>query len=244
MIMIEKNWKGLSLLNEVLERRMLLYALAAGAALAGASPVHAKVIFTPSDAVLRGDNRNVSLQIDLNNDGVVDFILYEKFLSISSTYFYLLYTRGAPGGNAIWTTPRKFQAPLEKGAMIGGNAPFSNSGAMDEFGDGPWGNVTKRYLGVKFAINGQVHYGWIGFRRVERKTYGVGAITAKLGGWAYESDPDQAIKAGDTGEGDPGASHPGSSALFSAEPTSLQLLAMGHTGIANRQRRLAAQARS
>ena len=70
----EKQAKRLrpSLLDEVLERRMLLYVLAAGATLAGASgAAQSRVVFTPSNVVLSTG----SLQIDLNNDGTTDFIL-------------------------------------------------------------------------------------------------------------------------------------------------------------------------
>ena len=62
-----------SLLDEVLERRMLLYVLAAGATLAGASgAAQAKVIFTPSNAQVSPRH---PLDIDLNNDGTTDFVI-------------------------------------------------------------------------------------------------------------------------------------------------------------------------
>jgi len=43
-----RNRNAMSLLDEVLERRMLLYVLAAGATLAGVPSAQAKVVFTPS----------------------------------------------------------------------------------------------------------------------------------------------------------------------------------------------------
>ena len=82
-----------SLLDEVLERRMLLYVLAAGTALSGASAAQAKVVFTPSNAVLVGPYS--VLQIDLDNDGVTDFVLAEDSVSISTS---TVKTRKHPDG--------------------------------------------------------------------------------------------------------------------------------------------------
>jgi hypothetical protein len=79
-------------------------------------------------------------------------------------------------------------------------------------------------------INGEVHYGWVGFRSVSVVN---SRLTAVLGGWAYETEPNKPIVAGDEGEGME------SNTMSSLRPTSLQLLAMGHTGIADRQRRIA-----
>jgi len=91
-------------------------------------------------------------------------------------------------------------------------------------------NVSDRFLGVRFQVSGQTHYGWIGFRSV---THG-STIQAVLAGWAYETQPEKPIRAGDRGEAD-------SARLRPVQPTSLQLLAMGHTGIADRQKRIEAQ---
>lgn len=55
-------------------------------------------------------------------------------------------------------------------------------------------------------------------------------ITAKLGGWAYETVPNKGILAGDTGSG---SAH-SQDAIF---PTSLELLAAGHTAIEQRRKR-------
>ena len=76
-------------------------------------------------------------------------------------------------------------------------------------------------------IDGEIHYGWIGFRSTD---LGV----AKLAGWAYETEPNTPIIVGDRG-----AANSASGGFQIAEPTSLQLLAMGHTAVADRQRRLA-----
>jgi len=105
---------------------------------------------------------------------------------------------------------------------------------------GPFANVTNRYLGVRFLINGQVHFAWIGFRSCKN-------LTATLLGWAYETQPKTPILAG-AGQGavfPPSAElRPAGSenvpAVRAAEPTSLELLAAGHVAVADWRRRNAA----
>jgi hypothetical protein len=68
-----------------------------------------------------------------------------------------------------------------------------------------WGlwapNEKNRYLGVKFLIDGQVHYGWA---RMNAELY-FPYINALLTGYAYETTPNLPIRAGD--EGQSAASH-------------------------------------
>jgi len=232
--MVEKNRKGMNLLDEVLERRMLLYVLAAGATLATASAAQAKVVFTPSHAVIKPSSGVNTFDIDLNNDGVVDFSLTNFYDNYSFTYILQanakqpgdLIARGFPFGDA---------AALKRGNPIGSSAVFTKNGLMAYGLSGGrrghfWG-TSDRYLGVKFAINGEVHYGWIGFRKVNLR------FIAVLGGWAYETVPNTPIRAGEEGgESDFEALLSGEPAV---EPTSLELLAMGRVGIADRQRRIA-----
>jgi hypothetical protein len=120
-------------------------------------------------------------------------------------------------------------AALKRGNLIGSGARFYAFGFMaTSGGNGRFYNAFHRFLGVKFLINGEVHYGWIGFRSV------TGSLTATLGGWAYETEPNTPIIAGDTGR-----SQDDSAALTMREPTSLELLAEGHVAIAERRRRIA-----
>jgi hypothetical protein len=239
--MAKKNRKGMSLLDEVLERRMLLYVLAAGATLAGVPAAQARVVFTLSDAVFGPRSRN-PLDIDLNNDGTVDFLLaYSEGGTCTSNgrvcYTELRMFDARPSGSNLVLRGEIYQAALTKGQTIGRGDNFSPFGFMAGLsssgggGFGSWANVTNRFLGVKFQVNGQTHYGWIGFRNVKADNH---AIRAVLAGWAYETDPNKAIIAGDKGLDD-------SATLGVIEPTSLELLALGHTGIADRQKRISAQ---
>jgi hypothetical protein len=213
------------LLDEVLERRMMLYVLAAGATLMGASTAQAKVIFTPSSAYVSED-----FSIDLDNDGNTDVVLSSRAYYYTSR-FYGSFTFGSAEAPVLGGL---IPSALIRGQKIGSRDTFTHGLFLARnvygpplSGTGPFLQTSNRYLGVRFVINGQVHYGWIGFRYVY-----VGV--AKLGGWAYETEPNKPIRAGDRGDG-------ASTTLRSAEPTSLQLLALGHTGIADRQRRITMQ---
>ena len=59
---------------------------------------------------------------------------------------------------------------------------------------GQWINATNRYLGLKFKIHGQTHYGWARLSiQYENFTF-----AATLTGYAYETIPNKAITAGET----------------------------------------------
>jgi len=68
-------------LSESLHRQLNSYALGASAAgvgvLALASPSEAKIVYTPTHKVLHGSNPAKSLPLDLNNDGTVDFRIFD-----------------------------------------------------------------------------------------------------------------------------------------------------------------------
>jgi hypothetical protein len=59
---------------------------------------------------------------------------------------------------------------------------------------GLWDNVSDRYLGVRFNIQGKTHFGWARLT-VHDKGHN---ITAVLTGYAYETVPNKAIIAGRT----------------------------------------------
>jgi len=62
-----------------------------------------------------------------------------------------------------------------------GSSSFHSSGGL-------WFGATNRYLGVKFSIDGETHYGWARFN--------AGAGYAQLTGYAYETVPNKPIPAG------------------------------------------------
>lgn len=95
---------------------------------------------------------------------------------------------------------------------------------------GPWVNTTNRYLGLKFLINNEVHYGWARMSVPVQFERGGGVM---LTGYAYETVPNKPLLAGEK-------SRP--SANDAVDPTALQvpapasatlgLLARGADGVA------------
>jgi hypothetical protein len=208
--------------DAALDRRLLLYALAAGATLACSTPSHAEVLFTPSNAVLQGLGR---FDIDLDHDGSTDFSLVIKLVRYSTHSLQpALFAYGNRPSHQIVARSGDALA-LKKKTRIGGGRAFRAFTLMETFEyGGPWANVSDRFLGVRFLINGEVHYGWIGFRMVGDANFG-----AYLAGWAYETEPDTPILAGDMGTAAP--------LDTSFTPSSLDILASGHNAIEQRRKR-------
>jgi hypothetical protein len=61
------------------------------------------------------------------------------------------------------------------------------------FRSGPWINVKSKYVGLRFLINGQTHYGWARFN-MRQANYC--ETFATLTGYAYETVANQPIKTG------------------------------------------------
>jgi len=228
-----------------LQRRLNNYALAASAAgvsiLALSYPADAKVVFTPVHQVI---GHNGVYNLDLNNDGTVDFLIQQWNQGFSSSNELLA---DAAVGNAVEGT-KFYAAALAAGASIGPNQKFVSGSPNGEimvvishfttggtsYVHGSWVNVRNRYLGLKFQIDGQNHYGWARLS-VQRQAY---HLTATLTGYAYETTPNTGIKAGQTADGAESSSttsSPGEDAanpavagyLHDSQPSSLGALALG-----------------
>jgi hypothetical protein len=66
---------------------------------------------------------------------------------------------------------------------------------------GHFANTNQRYLGLKFTISGQVHFGWVGFSRVTVTENGsLPVVDATVRGFAYETLPNKPIAAGQRSE--------------------------------------------
>lgn len=230
-------------ISNSLRRQVDMYTLAAGAAgvsvlaLAGAS--EAKVVYTETNQVTTA---RVPLYIDLNHDGINDFVLRTVYYKGSSYFQVGLSASGwrnvsnLVAGRRIGDGSYFFSAAsaLPAGAVIGPKNGFPvrhplmaeqlfkkdvrTSGYSDL---GPWAGkgegVKNRYLGLKFVIDGQIHYGWarvsvaIGHRRQYDD------VSATLTGYAYETVPNKPIVAGETTGSD----------VISFQPGSLGALARG-----------------
>jgi hypothetical protein len=84
-------------------------------------------------------------------------------------------------------------------ALKGGTERMLYGNLEMSFPVGSWINVNDRYLGVKFTINGETHYGWA---RLSVQAVPPITFTATLTGYAYETIRNKSISAGQTKETD------------------------------------------
>ena len=203
--------RKLAELSESIHAQLNMYALAASAGgvgvLALAQPAQAKVVYTPAHEVI---GANGVYNLDLNHDGTIDFLIQQWNYGNWASNNQLL--ADAAVGNAVQGS-RHTAAALVAGASIGPRQRFTAGGVNGEvmlsvthfttggtsYVHGFWANVLNRYLGLKFQINGETHYGWARLS-VQRKAF---HFIATLTGYAYETIPNSAIKAGETSGGAP-----------------------------------------
>jgi hypothetical protein len=201
-----------------------MYASAASAAgvsvlaLAGAS--EAKVVYTETHQSMQP---RLPLYIDLNHDGIRDFALrtiyylgsyFEMALNASSAYHGVKNAiAGKRAGNGYFFSAA---SALRPGASIGpklqfpvhrpvlAEEEFAAHAHSTQFSDlGPWvgkgEGLSDRYLGLKFFVDGKPHYGWARLSLTIAHHREYDDVNATLTGYAYETTPNQAILAGDTG---------------------------------------------
>jgi hypothetical protein len=224
-----------------LDKSLTAYAAAAAAAgvnlLALASPAEAKIVYTHAHKSILFNGPPVLL--DLNHDGVTDFSFMNITTESVDSHPRSLLVNGGPSnsirGRGSWSRRHAvFASALKKGLTIGPNKSYfyGSRGLMANIGAGPYGFYTagqwfytsNRYLGLKFMINGHVHYGWA---RVA-VTLTSDGIQATLTGYAYETIPNKPIIAGQTHGADDDEQPPSASITQPAkQPSTLGVLALG-----------------
>ncbi len=225
-----------------LPKNLNAYALSAAATgvtlLAAAPPAGAKIIFTPVNGQIASGSKYA---LDLNHDGVVDFTLQNDFHNSTTPFGEDLNIVPAVKGNAVWQGPRERYLQLTAAALPAGvpvntgkpfefqavNMAYASLTAFTYVSGGPWKNVTNRFLGLKFLINGEVHYGWARLTVLtdsRRET-----VKATITGYAYETIANQPILTGQISgtEEESAITTPATS-----DTVQLGLLALGSSGLA------------
>jgi hypothetical protein len=232
--------RSASPVNAKLNQRLATYASAASAAgvamLAVTSSAEAKIVYTPANRLMVfGVNA-----IDLNGDGIPDFNVSWKVLG-SGSFTYGTYV-GVLGVSRPADGVMSSAAALPWGVRVGPKAQFRSLGllvldsgtcdrACSSKGRGAWAGVYNRFLGVKFSISKQTHYGWINIDMRSRTILG----------YAYETNANQPIVTGHkSGPVEAGSMKTGSKeidaagpaqALATNQPATLGALALGADGL-------------
>jgi hypothetical protein len=217
-------------LSTELEKSLAAYATAAAAAgvsfLALVAPAEAKIVYTPANVNIPLDQGWVPL--DLNHDGIAEFS-FSNFKSSGDYAPLRLNARAKTSNNKIWGRGQ-FASALRSGFKVGPSKSYFQKAQKSVYlmvvaggrlsstppSYGQWMYAHHRYLGLKFMIDGQVHYGWA---RVEVTLSS--ELQATLTGYAYETIPNKPIITGKTKGPD----------VVTLEPVSLGRLSQGASGI-------------
>jgi hypothetical protein len=186
-------------ISDSLHRQLNAYALAASSAgvatLALSIPAQAKIVYTRTYRLIQCCG---SSTLDLNHDGKGDFQF--KF-SNPNPYLMNLAVFPLQSGNQVWGATL-YASALAAGVSIKSDWRFQPGHPLmaswyshgTSGSRGKWVNVQNRYLGLKFFINGKIHYGWA---RLSVQVH-PGSITATLTGYAYETIANKGIISGKT----------------------------------------------
>ena len=207
--------------SEAFLSRLNSYALAASAAgvslLAVAQSAEAEIVYTPAHRVIKN---KMTLRLDLNHDGVTDLRIRDVPTSYCGSACGPIESLGALLSQPDGVVHNAYGAVAMKAGMkIGPKSVFDGGTqhmvwSTGNYATGSWINVKNRYLGVKFQIEGKIHYGWVRLSVRVRPGF---KITATLTGYAYETDVNKPIVAGKT-KNDESAigTHPDSSSRSTA----------------------------
>ncbi len=216
-------------LGRQLEKHLLAYAAAAaGAGLLSAAPsAEAEIIYTPSNtpmAIAQTNHGIVLTPLDLNNDGVPDFSFamsstlrfFSTTVIATTTHvkFLLKVVPGQAGNEAVQGQLAPTASAVPAGVKIGPQEKFAPGDlymAIKSCGisrctrnSGTWQKVEYAYVGLKFLIDGQVHYGWA---RVSFPTRDSSAMENPITSPAFMATPTKARPTSPSSPGRPAAQH-------------------------------------
>jgi hypothetical protein len=220
------NRRPTAVINPKLEKNLATYIAAAGAAataMFAAQSAEAKIVYTPANQSLNLGTRG-QIPLDLNGDGIPDV-----YFSGGANGYSDYVGANPAAGNGIVGAPGS-AAALAWGARIGPKDQFENQAELMErqscktycTTQGPWGGKYNRFLGVKFQISGQTHYGWVSINMKK------GTIT----GYAYQTVANQPILAGEKSTPVEVGATVVAPLTSSKTPATLGILARGAPGIA------------
>jgi hypothetical protein len=206
------NLYALAAAGESAQHRFDMRGLVARAVALGALALphlaDARIVYTKAHRVV---GFSTSVQLIFRNEP--EFTLWNNATDNGFTYEVLVIAPLKQGNGAVGKTSHgvPFASALRRGSRIGSNRAFLSGSACLVRGHpssiygGPWVNVKNRYLGLKFRINGHVHYGWARMSVSAGNGKGIGAL---LTGYAYETISNKPIIAGKTKGTDDGMIDP------------------------------------
>ena len=198
-------------------RQIRLYALAASAAgvgvLALAQPAQSELVITKKSIPIpvSPENMRGDVGISMTNNGInnFSFALASYLNSVRSDRALEVWGVGNRDGVMVVDTFYAKAMALPRGAKIGPSANFlslsgyadlverTENGKYGTYSRGYWGgNGKNRYIGVRFQISGETHYGWIRLTVTTDPNRHHPSMSAEITAYAYETVPNKPIKAG------------------------------------------------
>jgi hypothetical protein len=222
-------------LNARLDKKLITYAAAAGAGLLIAQQAEGKIVYTPANIQVHSPNYKFGL--DVNHDGIRDFYFYLFEAPRGSEGLRISTTKLFPHNGIMGTNG--FASALSSGVTVGPGQVFQSNRSLDMANDlcesfcstsGNWANAQDKYLGLRFVIQGNVHYGWVRMNVNAKSLFTTTFIT----GIAFETVPNQAIVTGQTQTAEvlePRRFRPAKHSNSAHHAASLGVLAQGAQGI-------------
>lgn len=185
--------------ESTLNKKLKSYSALAGSIIAVGSSANAQVVYTDvnPDSLIIANN---FYELDLDNDGIKDFILAQQ----SGTYYGYAY-------NVVYAGPLAALNAIDTTAS-GGTAKAANAGysvdatcqwadstgvaasyagllalavpALPTYNMGNFLNATNKFLPLKFDVEGNIYYGWV------RLTVPADGSTITIVDYAYKNAPD------------------------------------------------------
>jgi hypothetical protein len=190
-------------MNKELQKRLGKYT-AAAAALVSAAGANAQIVYTDVNPDFAHPGDEYGYGLDMNNDSNFDFAIFSGD-SIYGGTDRVRYTVIAPYGTAAASNAIAGEAPsgynyalaLNSGDMIDAtlnwiaatNTMAYNVNSANPYNEN-WNGVTDKYLGLKFKVGANTHYGWA------RMDVQAVADVWTLKDYAYNGTPDGSITAG------------------------------------------------
>lgn len=184
-----------------LSKKFAAYSSMAASLLAISNVASAQVIYTDIVPDYAGAENGATYDLDLNNDGTVDFKI--NYTSNGPSFKLMI---NANSSNAIAGTylnpPYKYPSVLEANAEIGADFPFTwvtgnyqTLATSGYFGApyGYWFGAVDGYMGLQLKSGSSEYYGWL---RMDVAENGRSFIVKD---YAFESTAGDSILAGNTG---------------------------------------------
>lgn len=179
-----------------LTKRLLQYS-ALSVAMSGVSEMNGQIVYTDVNPDITEGNMDTATFIDLNNDGTDDF-------GIGTNDDPAVGINGV-SSNASWvgsSASYLYPFALDTGVAIssGQTTWFGNgdvgtlnyTSCYNGAGGSNWCGVTDKYMGLRFQIAGNTHYGWA------RLDVSLSGDSFTLKDYAYNTVAGEAIDAGQT----------------------------------------------